>query len=44
MFRYYRTQPSYHDLRKIEDAIYCGPSLQHWAAEHREALIAKLNS
>lgn len=44
MFRYYRTQPYYHDLRKIEDAIFRGPDFQQWATEHRDALIAKLNS
>ena len=44
MFRYYRTQPYYHDLRKIEDAIFRGPDFQQWAIENRDALIAKLNS
>ena len=44
MFRYYRTQPYYHDLRKIEDAVFRGPDFQQWATEHRDALVAKLNS
>ena len=43
MFRYYRTQTAYHDLRKLEGAIFHGPSLKQWAVEHRDALIAALN-
>ena len=44
MFRYHRTLPHYHDLRKIEDAIFREPDFQQWATDNRDALIAELSS
>ncbi|KAK9826155.1 hypothetical protein WJX81_002045 [Elliptochloris bilobata] len=42
MFRYYRMQPFYNNLRNPKYAIFHGPSFRDWATENRDELIAAI--